>query len=349
MRIDRYNRKLCKNSVLTIAFCDIKWYHNCVLISNGQFGFLFQGSDYVKKISVILSVLFILFGIFPLSAIAESIDTQRDSSLTLQYRYDEEVFPDLMVHTYRVADISEKGELSLTGQFREYQINIEGIQSQNEWRRIATTLAAYIAADGISATKSMETDKDGFVCFENLQPGMYLTLSVRTEKENTVTVFETFLTVIPYPQGGKYQYDVTAYPKCEQFTNEPAELTYKVVKQWKDGSYTNLRPSTVLVDILKDGVLQSSQVLSSENNWCYIWNAPDDGAKWQAVERDIEEHYTVSVEEYDTTIVITNVYEHNEKPPQTGDSTMPHVYLLIIGSVGLILVLTAVWRKRAGI
>ena len=178
----------------------------------------------MKRIVAFLAVLCTVICILPFTASAESVDTQRTASLTLQYRFDGEVFPDLEVSTYRVADISENGELSLAGAFAKYPINIQGIQNQSEWRRIATTFAAYIAADRIEATQSQKTDQEGFVCFENLRSGMYLTYSVRTEKENTVTVFETFLTVIPYPKEGKYEYDVTAYPKCEQHTSDPTEL-----------------------------------------------------------------------------------------------------------------------------
>jgi len=304
----------------------------------------------MKKTAAFMAFICISFCLLSFAAWAEPIDTQRSSSLTLQYRYGEEVFPDLTVQTYRVAQVLKNGEYSLTGIFSKYPINIEGIQSQSQWRRIATTFAAYIAADEISATQSQITDQEGFVCFENLQPGMYLTLSVRAEKGSTVTVFETFLTVIPYPEeDGNYLYDVTAYPKCEQFISEPAQQSYKVVKQWKDSSYTDLRPEGVTVDIFKDGVLQSSQVLTAENNWCYSWTAPDDGAKWQAVERYVAEYYTVSVEEFDTTIVITNVYDGNEEPPQTGDTTLPHAYLLIAGVLGITLVLVAAWRRRVGI
>ena len=305
----------------------------------------------MKKALSFIVLICMLLAIYPLTVSAEQqIETDKISSLTLQYRHGEEVFPDLMVYTYRVAQISSAGDYILTGDFKQYPINIDGIQSQSEWRRIATTFAAYIAADHLAFTKSQKTNEEGKVCFENLLPGLYLTLSVRAEKDGILTIFETFFTSIPYPgEDGNYLYDVLAYPKCERHQIQPEERSYQVVKQWKDGSYSHLRPETVTVDILKDGVWQSSQILSSENNWSYSWNALDDGSKWQVVERDIPERYTVSVEEFDLMIVITNIYEHSDKPPQTGDVSMPHLYLLIISLLGIILILVAVWRKRAGI
>ena len=304
----------------------------------------------MKRAVALLTLLWMIVSLLSLGALAEEVDVNKNASLTLQYRHGEEVFSGLAIQTYRVAQIAPNGEMTLTGAFADYPINIEGIQCQSEWRRIATTLASYIAADGIAYTASGVTDAEGYVHFTNLQPGMYLTLSVRTERERTLTIFETFLTVIPHPmEDDSYLYDVTAYPKCEQKEIVPTEVTYKVVKQWKDGSYTNLRPVGVTVDILKDGVLQRQVILSSENNWSYSWNVPDDGAKWQAVERDVADYYTVSVEEFDKTIVITNLYDHSDLPPQAGDATTPQLYLLVTGAGGCALLLWAVWRKRAGI
>jgi hypothetical protein len=290
-----------------------------------------------------------IFISLPFAASGEVIDPQRKSSLTLQYRYGEELFEGLFIRTYRVAKVSEKGEYRLHGAFAGYPVNIEGITSQTEWKRIATTLGAYVAADSIAETASGKTDKEGFVRFENLLPGMYLTLSVKSEKGNTITTFETFLTVIPYPGEGSYLYDVTAYPKCQQETVKPQEKVYKVVKQWKDGDYAHLRPKKVAVDILKDGVLYESTQLLAENNWAYSWTVQDDGSKWQAVERDIAEYYTVSVEEFDSTIIISNIYDHEEEPPKTGESTLPHVYLMLAGGLGCLMLLAAVWRKRVGV
>ena len=303
----------------------------------------------MKRMTAWIACLCILLFCLPFSVSAEQVDIQKESSLTLQYRYGEEVFPDLSIRTYRVAAVAPNGEMALTGAFVDYPINIDGIEEQSEWQRIATTFAAYILADNIEPTSDGITDAEGYVRFENLLPGMYLTLSVRVEKGSTLTVFETFLTVIPQPVNGAYVYDVTAYPKCEQQTVQPTLITHKVVKQWKDGGHTDLRPQGVTVDILRDGELQTTEVLSAENNWSYVWQAPDDGAKWQAVERDVAEHYTVSVEELDSTIVITNVYEHKDDAEQTGDIAMPQLYMLILCVAGLVLLLIAAYRKRLGI
>lgn len=302
-----------------------------------------------RALSYIMTILIVL-SVLPFCVVAEPIDMQKLSSLTLQYRYGEESFSDLTICTYRVAQVTAKGEYALTGEFKDYPVSLQGITSQAQWRIICSTLSAYISANGARPTETQITDDNGTAVFSDILPGLYLTLSVRVEKADKITVFESFMTAVPYPDAnGDYLYDVEAHPKCEQREPDLKELEYKVVKQWKDNSLLPLRPEKISVDILKDGTLHTSVTLSPENNWSYSWKAPDDGSKWQAVERGVPEYYTVTVEEFGTTIVITNVYDDNEKPPQTGDTILPHMYVLIASFVGIGMMLLAVWRKRSGV
>lgn len=279
---------------------------------------------------------------------ATPIDPERTSSLTLQYRYGENCFEGLQIQTFRVAEVFADGTYALCGDFRDYPVNIYGITSQGEWNTIASTLAAYAAADQLQPACTAMTDETGTVAFTDILPGMYLTLAVKVETQARITQFESFLTVVPYPsEDGDHNYDVTAYPKCSVHTPEPGELEYKVVKQWKDDGNTAKRPEYVEVDILKDGVVAFTQKLSSDNHWSYSWTAPDDGSKWQAVERNVPADYTVTVVENGNTIIITNVYEGEPiDPPPTGDTTVLWPFAIVMGLSGGIAMILAVWFKR---
>jgi hypothetical protein len=302
----------------------------------------------MKKVIVLVLTIIVIAMVLPVSVCAITpIDVDRASSLTLQYRYNGESFADLEIRTYLVAEIYADGTYELTGDFKDYPVNIYGITSQTEWRQVTTTLAAYATADGLAPTYTKITDDSGTVVFDPIRTGMYLTLAVRVEKEGRVTLFESFLTSVPNPdEKGEMQYDVTAYPKCDQYVPTPEEIEYKVVKQWKDSGNTHARPDEVQVDILKNGELQSTEILSAENNWCYSWSAPDDGSKWQAVERQIAEVYTVTIEENGTTILITNVYNVPEPPPQTGETTVLWHYVLAMCIAGGVILALAIGRKR---
>ena len=287
--------------------------------------------------------------IFALSANASTaIDPQRPSSLTVTYKYGEKLYEGLPVKIYRVASVSPDGSYDLCGDFADYAVNIYGITSQSEWRVVTSTLAAYIAADKLQPTRSMLTDASGTAAFTDLLPGMYLTLSAVVEAPAEVVTFEDFLTVIPYPSDtGDHDYDVEAFPKCSAYTPTEKEIEYKVIKLWRDEGAGKLRPKTVEIDLYKDGVFESTQTLSAENNWTYSWSAPDDGSVWNVVERKVSGDYTVTVEQNGNNFVITNTLQTEEPPaPPTGDTTVIWHLAMPMAIAGGILLLIAAWRGR---
>ncbi len=301
----------------------------------------------MKRIRMFLT-LSLLLGTFVLCAgtVSAAWNPEQPSSLTLQYVHDGQGQEGLGVTSYRIAELLPDGTYALTGAFTEYPVNITGVTSQAEWREIASTLAAYAAADGIRPTCTGITDEMGTVVFEDILPGMYLTLSVKS----AAVRFETFLTAVPRPtEDGEYLYDVTAVPKYEPIPTEPEPgmIEYKVVKLWKDTGYTEYRPESITVDILKDGVFCESQELSEKNNWSYRWTVPDDGAVWQVVEREVPEGYTVTVSENGNTFLLTNITIYSEPTsPQTGTGFVVWQHSLSMCAAGGVLLLLAVQRKE---
>ena len=301
----------------------------------------------MKRMQIIMSLSLLLAAVFLCAGtVSAAWNPEQSSSLTLQYVHDGQGQEGLGITSYRIAELLPDGTYALTGAFTEYPVNITGVTSQAEWREIASTLAAYAAADGIRPTCTGITDEMGTIVFEDILPGMYLTLSV---KSDTVR-FETFLTAVPRPtEDGAYRYDVTAVPKYEPIPTEPSPepVEYSVVKLWKDTGYTEYRPESITVDILKDGKFHESQELSSENNWSYRWTAPDDGSIWQIAEREVPEGYTVTVTENGTVFYLTNITVYSEPTsPQTGTSFVVWQYSLWMCAAGGILLLLAVQRKE---
>ncbi len=289
------------------------------------------------------------FILTPITASATAAELEKPSSLTIIYNDGDVAFSGLTVKTYRIADVSEDGNYTLCGDFKNYPVSLYDVRSQAEWQSIASTLASYAIADNIMPTVMQATDESGTVKYEGLYPGMYLTLSVKNESAEQITVFENFLTAIPMPAGdGTYNYDVTVYPKNTKYTPTIEEISHKVIKQWKDGGCENKRPSEVRVDIYKDGELKETVTLSDQNNWMYEWTAADDGSKWSAVERDIPADYKVTVTEQGNTIVLTNIYFDGDiDSPQTGDTSNIELYIAIMCISGFMIILLSLWRKRS--
>lgn len=266
----------------------------------------------ILRIALLLVVLLMLCTV---SAHAGIIHTDKASSLTLQYRHSGQVYEGLEIRTYRVARVNEYGTFYLTPKFQSYPVRLNNVTTQSEWRAIASTLSGYAASDSISPDCTGTTSSSGVVSFENIQPGLYLTLAVRAESTTEVTIFENFITAVPRPTGnGTYTYDITAYPKCSSQPVTTETLEYKVIKLWRDAENQDARPASIQVHIIQNGSIVDTQTLSSENSWTYSWTAPDDGSIWHVTEASIPEGYTITSDSNGNTFILTNTWEPDKEP-----------------------------------
>ncbi len=309
----------------------------------------------MKRIISILCVCILIFimsfsNIMSVVAISP-IDSQKKSSLTVQYKMGDEYFAGIKIDTYRIADVSPDGTYTLCGAFKDYPVNIYGITSQSEWKSVTSTLNTFATADNLTPTCSAVANEYGTVSFEDILPGMYLTTSVRIEMDSKTILFESFLTAVPAPDiDGNHNYDVKVFPKCEVVTPTFDELEYKVVKHWKDSGNTEKRPQFIEIDIIRDGVVHTTQKLSNSNNWSYSWTAQDDGTVWNVKEKNVPSGYTVTVEKNGNTLIVTNTYDSAyEDPPKTGETTVLWPWILAMCLSGGMVVILSVWRKRVGV
>ena len=105
-----------------------------------------------------------------------------------------------------------------------------------------------------------------------------------------------------------------------------------------------------LVDIYKDGQLWESQVLNGENNWSYVWYvSEDDNGIWTVAERDVNEFYTVSIQQNGGSFTIINNHAgdpDNPDLPQTGDTFSPLLWVMIMCFSGIMLLVIGVYGRR---
>ena len=270
---------------------------------------------------------------------SEKVQLRSDCTLDVAYSSDGMVFAGQDIKLWHIADITEDAQYALAGSFRSYPIQVTGTSSQSEWDEMTITLNSYILADGIAADQTAKTDARG----------IYLVSSVRTEQDGKYYVLESFLAAVPgVDSEGQWVYSVSARPKMSVHTPAKGEVTYKVVKAWRDGGRG--RPVSVSVEVRRDGQLQQSVTLSAENNWMYTWKAVDDGSVWTVNEVNVPAGYTVGIQRSGDTFSITNTKPETPagNNPKTGDTTNMTLYVLLMAASGLaLLVVGIVLRKKS--
>ncbi len=272
---------------------------------------------------------------------SEAIDLHRESSLTVFFGRDGAGFAGTEFRLYQVGEVSAAGNHTLTGDFANYPVSLEGLDSSG-WRALAQTLEAYIARDDLSPLMSAQTGQDGLAAFHPLTPGLYLVEGDRFDQENSTYTPEPFLVSLPGMGAEEEQwiYDMSVSCKYDSIGNPPGgddddsdddggddndddggddgggngggsstdeePITRKVLKVWRDEGSEAQRPEEIFVELLQDGEVYETIALNAENNWRYTWTDLDSRSRWQVTEEDTPEDYTVSVSREGVTFVMTN-------------------------------------------
>ena len=149
-------------------------------------------------------------------AVAQAIDQDRESTLTLYFGENRTDFAEVEFSLYRVASLTEEGEYALTDDFAQYPVSLEDLDSSG-LRSLAQTLDAYVARDTLTPLLSQETGEDGMVSFDGLSPGLYLVLGESYTQDNTVYTPSPMLFYLPgQGEDGGWEYEVTASCKFDQ-------------------------------------------------------------------------------------------------------------------------------------
>ena len=129
-------------------------------------------------------------------------------------------------------------------------------------------------------------------------------------------------------------------------------------KIWR-GDDAAARPERVTVQLLRDETVYDTATLSPDNGWSRTWRNLERGHRWQVVEPEVPEGYTVSVSRtgLDFTVCNTGTAEVPEEPgevpetpvpsgklPQTGQAWWPAAGLACMGAV--LLAISAALRRR---
>ena len=258
---------------------------------------------------------------------AAQIDTGRRGSLSVYFGEGGEDFAGVEFSIYRVASVSASGIYTLTGDFADYPVTVNNLTSSG-WRALAQTLEAYVSRDGLRPLDTEETDRSGWAEFRQLRTGLYLVSGEQYADGDTVYTPEPMLVSLPgQDEDGEWEYHVEAICKYDEDSEPPSDDTVrrKVLKIWDDSGNRDQRPAYVRVQLLRNGRVVDTVRLSEDNNWQYTWNDLDADARWQVVEDQVPDGYTVSIDREGITFVITNTYppEEPDRPPRPDEPEEP--------------------------
>lgn len=301
--------------------------------------------------------LCLCFGHLSASAIStsdasEPLLTDQKCLLTVCYKYDGKAFSEQKIKLYKIADISSELIYTLTPDFSASALIINGIKSNSEWNVVRSTLEAYILANSIEPMLIGTTDDDGQAHFR-VSPGLYFCSELEAVSGFTTCAFDSALIALPgMDADGKWQYDinVSVKPTALPPIDPDEDISLKVLKLWKGDEGRTDRPTSVDVEIFRDGVSYSTITLSEENNWSYSWSVKNDGSSWSVIERNIPTGYTMTVEQRQSSFVLTNTLipppDTPIEPPLTGDSSNIMLYIVLMILSGSLLVVFGVTGKR---
>ncbi|MBQ9717687.1 MAG: Cna B-type domain-containing protein, partial [Clostridia bacterium] len=87
----------------------------------------------------------------------------------------------------------------------------------------------------------------------------------------------------------------------------------KVIKVWDDNGNTDMRPSSVVVELLAGNKVFDTVTLNELNNWQHRWTGLDVSTRWSVREKYIPDGYTDFVTRSGNTFIITNTLNATEE------------------------------------
>jgi hypothetical protein len=310
-----------------------------------------------RRIGIIAFILCVCLYLIPFRAQAastvdakEPISADTNCSLSISYCSGSIAFSELPVKLYKIADVSADYQYTLTSSFEKSNLNLNGMRTVGEWNVIRTTLETFILANEVAADFNAVTDFEGKASFDALKPGLYLSITECIMKDETTYVFDSTVIALPGLSADglwQYQVDVTSKSEIIPPIENDEEIELKVLKLWKGDSGSSTRPTTIEIDIFRNGTSYQNVTLSEDNHWTYTWSAKDDGSDWKIIERNIPTGYTMTIEERETSFVLTNTLNQDVPDlPQTGDTSNIMLWIILMIVSGSMLNILGIIEKR---
>ena len=261
-----------------------------------------------RRIITLFLCLIMVALMLPSTALAAGpIETDRDVTLTISYKDGDTPISGTTFDIYRCANVDAYGRMTLTDEFAAYPVSIDGLD-QDGWQALAVTLKGYAQRDSLAVAATGTTDAGGELVV-TLKPGLYLVSGNQIVLGDYTYSALPFMVFLPGSNEAEntWDYEVPVSPKYTRVENPPEVVTRKVLKIWDDNGYEAMRPTEVIVQLLRNGRVYDTQTLNAEVNWRYTWDDLLASDEWTVVEKELDGYYTRVAQE-GITFTITNKY-----------------------------------------
>ena len=271
---------------------------------------------YRKILAICVTALLLLSTVTIVSA--EEFDPTQTGSisvtLTEQFQKTPIVGAELRVYYVATVGINTDGKLNyiLTAPFADAGIDLEDPE-------LAAQLELFLFQNEVAATV-LHTDAEGAAACTDLPLGLYF-----IRQTNTVAGYAPctpFLVTVPGERDGGYVYQVNATPKTEV-----AKLTdITIRKKWNTDASTEAAQS-VTVQLLRDGKVMATAVLSAQNNWQVTYTDMPESDAYSILELDVPKGFTATYQRSGYVFTVTNT----STLIQTGQLIWPIPVLAALG------------------
>lgn len=276
----------------------------------------------LKKLLHLAALLCITVSLTTTAALADS----SPYSITLNCMYGGTAISGVTFHIYRVLEKSGDS-YDLTDDFKDSGANIRaGTDNRINWADAANTLAVYARTHKTSLHPSsapLASNSSGNCTFTLNQEGTYLIFGDSLSTSSGTYSFSPSLVTLP-DSNEKTTTTATVKVSYQPYTNPGSDpINVTVLKIWNDGDEGDLRPTSIMVSLLRNDRVLYTVRLSQSNNWRYTWNNLSTGYTWSVIEDTVPDDYTVSYSREGTIFTITNRYTANITPPEPPKTDEP--------------------------
>lgn len=298
------------------------------------------------------------------------IRTDAKTYMIVRYQFQGQAIPGANFKIWRVADVDDFCRFTAVNEFAgcEYTENLNQ-NDQASWKAMAHNLKPWVIKQGIAPYVTGQTDVvNGDIVFSEakgnmLKPGLYLLVGEPPATIGDYT-YSSAPTMIYLPEinmddndwdYGSEAEPVIIKPKGERGDDPDVDTRLKVIKTWEEYGYTDKRPESITVELLKNGKIERRAELSEKNDWRYTFeNLPvyEDGKlnEWDLDEVYFDDNYRSEITREGITYIVKNIYT-GELPPGDPTPLLPNTGLLwwpvpVLAGLGVLFIVLGAGKRR---